>query len=72
MMATDDAVSMFEALTKGKRMGDALLNAADEAGLNVKALLANSDFTDDGRKAIEHTSQAVAKRPEPGRAKKGA
>lgn len=50
-MITDDAVGMFESLEKGKGIGQKLLAAGDEAGLDMKSKLANSDFTDDGRKA---------------------
>lgn len=51
MMATDDAVAMFQSLVKTKGMGQRILDAARDEGLDVPKLLANSDFTDDGRKA---------------------
>lgn len=51
LMATDDAVSMFQSLVQTKGMGQRILNAAEEEGVDVARALANSDFTDDGRKA---------------------
>lgn len=58
LLATNDdlnpelnAISTFESISKEKALGAELLDAAEDAGLDVPALLGNSDFTKDGRKA---------------------
>ena len=52
LMATDDAINTFENVSGTPGVGQELLHAAqEEAGLDVAKLLANSDFTDAGRKS---------------------
>lgn len=49
MLTTDDAINTFENVAGPKGTGQALLQAAEDAGMDVPKLLANSDFTDAGR-----------------------
>lgn len=51
MLTTDDAINTFESLSKRKGVGQQLLDEAQASGQDVPSLLANSDFTDAGRKA---------------------
>jgi hypothetical protein len=64
MMVTEDAVNTFENMTGVKGMGQKLLNAGEEAGLDMPKLLGNSDFTDSGRKAaLRYLDDASEKLP---------
>lgn len=49
MMLTDDAVNTFENVGGPRGTGQRLLQAAQDAGVDMPKLLANSDFTDKGR-----------------------
>src|SRR5690606_7272510 len=49
VMYTDDAIGTFENLSGRQGVGQDLLSALSEAGVDVPRLLANSDFTDAGR-----------------------